>query len=302
MSIPYYNVTRSHQLLSPLIFFRCSIFYSMQNSKHVLRGSEHYYRDILIRFKQPRKAFSVAKLDGNSSGSQGVPRQKDAKPLLTSMFYSVENRLTKSKNYLWKLHFYPGNWNASPTRRYEVYKTILQALSWTQKKAKHQFLFNSRTACKLPWGFWHHSMSVIPSIYFCIGLIAVILNITMFGGCFRHLHHLGHLPPHLSKPAQVHGFDLDHPAISQCPAARASAPSGRIVASGIMSLSLSLSLSLAASSAVPPRSIFPNFFGFWHPDVVDFFFLWIRLTLHYISLLLDFIEDTTALWSTMNQS
>lgn len=189
-----------------------------------------------------------------------------------------------------------------------------------QKKAKHQFLFNSGTACKLPWGFWHHSMSVIPSIYFCIGLIAVILNITMFGGSFRHLHHLGHLPPHLSKPAQVHGFDLDHPAISRCPAAHTSAPSGRIVASGIMSLtvtcslhrqiekyisnwflsSLSLSLSLATSSAVPPRSIFPNFFGSWHPDVVDFFFLWIRLTLHYI--LLDFIEDTTALWSTMNQS
>ena len=214
----------------------------MQNSKHVLRGSEHYYRDILLRFKQPRTAFSVAKLDGNSSGSQGVPRQKDAKPLLTSMFYSVQSRLTKSKNYLWKLHFYPGNGSASPTRRYEVYKTILQALSWTPKKAKHQFLFNSGTACKLPWGFWHHSMSVIPSIYFCIGLIAVILNITMFGGSFRHLHHLGHLPPHLSKPAQVHGFDLDHPAISRCPAAHTSAPSGRIVASGIMSLTVTCSL------------------------------------------------------------
>lgn len=111
-----------------------------------------------------------------------------------------------------------------------------------QKKAKHQFLFNSGTACKLPWGFWHHSMSVIPSIYFCIGLIAVILNITMFGGSFRHLHHLGHLPPHLSKPAQVHGFDLDHPAISRCPAAHTSAPSGRIVASGIMSLTVTCSL------------------------------------------------------------
>ena len=111
MSIPYYNVTRSHRLLSPLIFFRCSIFFSMQNGKHVLRGSEHCYRDILVRFKQPRKAFSVAKLDGNSSGSQGVPRQKDAKPLLTSMFSGISFCLKREglvvgckKSRVWRIN------------------------------------------------------------------------------------------------------------------------------------------------------------------------------------------------------
>lgn len=160
MSTPYYNVTRSHRLVSPLIFFRCSIFFSMQNSKHVLRGSEHYYRDILVRFKQPRTAFSVAKLDGNSSGSQGVPRQKDAKPLLTSMFYSVQNRLTKSKNYLWKLHFYPGNGSASPTRRYEVYKTILQALSWTPKKSEASISIQFRDGLQT-------SVRLLTSFYVC---------------------------------------------------------------------------------------------------------------------------------------
>lgn len=125
-------------------------------------------------------------------------------------------------------------------------------------------------------------MSVIPSIYFCIGLIAVILNITMFGGSFRHL------PPHLSKPAQVHGFDLDHPAISRCPAARASAPSGRIVASGIMSLTFtcflhrqiekyisncflsSLSLSFFGSIiSSPTKEYFPKFLWVLNgPDIL----------------------------------
>ena len=57
----------------------------MQNSKHVPGGGEHCYRDILIRFNQPRKVVSVAKLDGN----QRVSRQKNAKPLLTSMFSSI---------------------------------------------------------------------------------------------------------------------------------------------------------------------------------------------------------------------
>ena len=40
-------------------------------------------------FNQPEKAVSVAKLDRNSSGNQGVSRQKDAKQVLTSMLFEA---------------------------------------------------------------------------------------------------------------------------------------------------------------------------------------------------------------------